>query len=153
MELIKRHKGLAIVGSLTLVLLIIIFIISSRMIFTSGTTEYGNRLNELVKIDKSTTDKMKEEIGAMEEVEKISTRTQGKIIRITITYTDKTGKDKAKEIAKKALTYFEEDVVKCYDFEFLLTQNIEVEEGKEDPSFTIAGTKHPDKENISWTRN
>ena len=153
MELIKRHKGLAIVGSLTLVLLVIIFIISSRMIFTSGLSEYGSRLNGVTKIDKNIAVRLKEEIGEMEEVEKITTRTQGKIIYTTITYTEKTSKDKAKEIAKKVLTYYNEDVIKDYDFEFILTQNIEVEEGKEDPSFTIAGTKHPDKENISWTKN
>ena len=153
MELIKRHKGLAIVGSLTLVLLVIIFIISSRMIFTSGLSEYGSRLNGVTKIDKNIAVRLKEEIGKMEEVEKITTRTQGKIIYTTITYTEKTSKDKAKEIAKKVLTYYNEDVIKDYDFEFILTQNIEVEEGKEDPSFTIAGTKHPDKENISWTKN
>ena len=153
MELIKRHKGLAIVGSLTLVLLVIIFIISSRMIFTSGLSEYGSRLNGVTKIDKNIAVRLKEEIGKMEEVEKITTRTQGKIIYTTITYTEKTSKDKAKEIAKKVLTYYNEDIIKDYDFEFILTQNIEVEEGKEDPSFTIAGTKHPDKENISWTKN
>ena len=38
------------------------------------------------------------------------------------------------------------------DFEYLLTQNKEVAEGEEDTSFTVAGTKHPDKENISWTK-
>ena len=123
------------------------------MIFTSGLSEYGSRLNGVTKIDKNIAVRLKEEIGKMEEVEKITTRTQGKIIYTTITYTEKTSKDKAKEIAKKVLTYYNEDVIKDYDFEFILTQNIEVEEGKEDPSFTIAGTKHPDKENISWTKN
>lgn len=153
MELIKRHKGLAIVGSLTLILLIIIFIISARMIFTSGNSEYGDRLNGIVKINKSVTDKVLSEIGELEEVEKITTRAQGKIIYTTITFTEATKKDKAKEIANKVLTYYDEEVINCYDFEFLLTQNIEVEEGKEDPSYTVAGTKHPDNEKISWTKN
>lgn len=153
MELIKRHKGLAIVGSLALILLIIIFIICGRMLYSSGNTEYGDRLNGLIKIDKEVTNKVLKEIGELEEVEKITTRTQGKIIYTTITFKENVSKDKAKEIASQVLTYYDEEIVNYYDFEFLLTQNIEVAEGEEDPSYTIAGTKHPDLEKISWTKN
>ena len=58
MNLIRRHKGLAIVGCLALVLLIIMFIIFARMIFTSNNGEYGNRLNGLIKVDKSIIEKV-----------------------------------------------------------------------------------------------
>lgn len=158
MNLIKRHKGLAIVGGLTLILLIIIFAIFARMIFSNG-DEYGDRLNNLVKLDNSQINEVKEAISEYEEVEEITIRTQGKIIYTTIIYTEATKKDKAKEIASKTLEYYDEEVIECYDFEYLLTQNIEVEEpenSEEEPvdkSFYIAGTKHPDKEQISWTKN
>ena len=55
MNLIKRHKNLAIIGMLTLILLIIMFIIFARMIFSTGETEYGQRLKGLEKLDKSVT--------------------------------------------------------------------------------------------------
>ena len=157
MNLIKRHKGLAIVGILTLILIIIMFIISARMIFSTGETEYGQRLNGLVKLDKSVTKEIIEETKDLEEVEKITIRTQGKIIYTTILFKEGTKLSKAKEIASNTLSKYSEDVVNYYDFGFFLKENIpEVEENDEEEpktGFAVAGTKHPDIENISWTKN
>ena len=152
-SLIKRHKGLAIVGGLALILLVVMFAIFARMIFSSGKTEYGDRLNGIVKIDKSETDKLISETKALDEVRDITVRTQGKIIYMTITFEDNVSKDKAKEIASKTLESYSEEVIKCYDFEYFLTQKSEAKEGEEDKTFTIAGTKHPDIDSISWTKN
>ena len=52
MNLIKRHKGLATVGGLALILIIIMFAIFARMIFSTGDSEYGNRLDNIVKLNK-----------------------------------------------------------------------------------------------------
>lgn len=153
MNLIKRHKGLAIVGGLALILLIVIFAIFARMLFSSGKGEYGDRLNGLVNIDKSETNKLISEIKDMDEVRKVSVRTQGKIIYMTITFEDDVSKDKAKEIANKTYGYYNEKVVKYYDFEYFLRQQKEVAEGEEDTSFVIVGTKHPNNDYISWTKS
>jgi len=153
MNLLKRHKGLAVVCLLTLILLIIIFAIFSRMIFSSTNSEYGDRLNGMVKIDKKITNKILDEKKKIKEVEDITIRTQGKIVYTTITFTESTTKKKAKEIANKTLTYYDEEITSYYDFEYILTQNIEIKEDEEDKSFTIAGTKHPDLNSISWTKN
>ena len=150
MELIKRHKGLAIVGGLALILFIILFIIIARMLFSSGKTEYGDRLNGLVKIDESETKKLKDEIGSMDEVSKVTVRVQGKIIYIEIVYTDTTSKDKAKEIANKTLDYYDDEVKKYYDFGYILSQD--KKDNEEDTSFVIAGTKHPESDTISYTK-
>ena len=40
-----------------------------------------------------------------------------------------------------------------YDFEFLVTQEEQLDDEGNDKAYTIAGTKHPEKEKISWTRN
>ena len=153
MELIKRHKGLAIIGGLALILLVVIFAIFSRMIFSTGKGEYGDRLKNIVDVPKSVTDKVVKEVKEKEEVEKISVRIQGKIIYTTITFTDSTSKDTAKEIANGTLEYYDEDIIKCYDFEYILTQDEILDEEGNDKAYTIAGTKHPDKDYISWTRN
>ena len=153
MELIKRHKGLAIVGTLALILLIIMFAIFARMIFSSGDSEYGDRLKNIVKVEKSVLTENKEKIEEYEEVEEASIRVQGKIIYTTIIFTENTKKDRAKEIAKSTIEYYDEEIIKDYDFEYFLTQNIEVAEDEEDQSYTIIGTKHPDIDYISWTKN
>ena len=158
MELIKRHKGLAIVCILTLVLIIIMFIICARMIFSTGETEYGNRLNGLVKIEKSITTEIINETKELDIVEDITIRTQGKIVYTTITFKEGTKKDKAKEVANKALSKYNEEVLGYYDFEYFLKENIkekeeESEEKEEKKGFVLVGQKHPETEKISWIKN
>lgn len=158
MELIKRHKGLAIVCLLTLILIIVLFIICARMIFSTGETEYGNRLNGLVKIEKSVTTEIIDEAKELDYVEDIKIRTQGKIVYTTITFKEGTKKDKAKEVANKAITKYSEEVLDYYDFEYFLKENIQekeedTEEKEEKKGFVLVGQKHPETEKISWTKN
>lgn len=152
MELIKRHKGLAIVLGLTLILVIIMFAIFARMIFSSGDSEYGDRLKGIASVNKEDTNKLISELEERDEIDDVSVRTQGKIIYITITYLDSVSKDKAKEIANNTYTYYSEEVIKDYDFEYFLTQK-KVDDAEEDTTYVIVGTKHPDNDYISWTKN
>lgn len=154
MNLIKRHKGLAIVGGLTLVLIIIMFAIFARMIFSTGETEYGQRLKGLVKVDKSVTNEVIEETKELEQVEDISIRIQGKIIYTTIIFKEGTDLNKAKEIANNTLSKYEEEIMDCYDFGYFLKENVaQNEEEETQTGFTVAGTKHPDTDQISWTKS
>lgn len=153
MKVLKRHKGLAIIGGLTLILLVVIFAIFSRMIFSTGKGEYGDRLNGLKEISKSVTDEVISETKELDEVIDVNVRTQGRIVYTTITFTKDTSKDKAKEIAAKTLEHYDEDTMSNYDFEFLVTQEEQLDDEGNDKAYTIAGTKHPEKEKISWTRN
>ena len=154
MNLIKRHKGLALVGSLTLILIVIMFIIFARMIFSTGETEYGQRLNGLVELSKSITNEIIEEVKKIDQVEDITIRTQGKIIYTTITYKEGTKLDKAKEIASNTLSKYSEEVIGYYDFGYFLKEAVPESDNEEDEKtgFMVAGTKHPDTEKISWTK-
>lgn len=152
MNVIKRHKGLAIIGGLTLILFIILLAIFSRMIFSTGKGEYGDRLNNLTEVKKSLLTEVKESLESQDQVEKATVRVQGRIIYTTFYVTANTNKDKAKDIANKSLEKYSEEIKKDYDFEFLIHQNLEVKKDEEDKSYTIAGTKHPNKDKISWTR-
>ena len=149
MNLIKRHKNLFIVGSLALALIIILFIICARMIFSTGETEYGQRLNGLVKIEPSVTESVISSAKENSVVEDITVRNQGKIIYTTITFKKGTKVDKAKEIAKKTLEKYTEEAIAYYDFAFFIKENVPKEEKK---YFLLAGTKHPNTEGISWTK-
>ncbi len=153
MNIIKRHKGLALIGGLSLILLIIILIIFSRMLFSKNKSEYGDRLNNLTKIEKKVLVEVEKETTDLEEVEKVTIRTQGKIVYTNITVTEKTTKDRAKEIAKKTLEKYSEKVLKEYDFCFFVTQKPILDKEGNDTSYTISGTKIPDKDYISWTKN
>ena len=153
MKVIKRHKGLAFVCLLTIILIAILFVIFSRMLFSSGKSEYGDRLNGIVSVSNSTLEEVKNKISDNEEVVDVSIRIQGKIIYTVITYSDKMKKDKAKELANASVGYYDEKIINDYDFEYILTQKAVVKDGEEDTSFTIVGSKCPDNDKISWTRN
>lgn len=149
MEVIKRHKGLAIVCALTLILLIIIFIIFARMVFGNKESVYGDRLSGLVKIDTSIKDEIIDDYSEKKEVENISIRVQGKIIYTTINYKKGTKLATAKEIAKKIIEYYDEETVNYYDFGFFLVENMT---DTEESGFVVAGTKHPNNKDIKWTK-
>ena len=123
------------------------------MCFNKDKSEYGDRLNGIVNISDSTLTEIKAKISEVDGVLSVNVRTQGKIIYTTITFNDKVKKDKAKEIATTSLTYYDEDVLGCYDFEYILTQKLELKEDEEDTSYTVVGQKGPDNEKISWTKN
>ena len=153
MDLIKRHRGLAIVGTLSLILLLIIILIFSRMLFSKSKSEYGDRLNNLTKIENKVLDNVKKETEALDGVKKVTVRTEGKIVYTTITVGEKVTKDNAKEIAKKTLEKFDDEILKEYDFCFFITQEEILDKDGNDSSYTISGTKHPDNDYISWTKN
>ena len=153
MKMIKRHKGLAFVCLLAIILVAILAVIFSRMFFNKNKSEYGDRLNGIVNISTSTLDGVKAKISDNENVLGVKIRTQGKIIYTIITLNDKVSKDKAKEYASTSLSYYDDDVLGCYDFEYILTQELDLGENEEDTSYIIVGQKTPDNEKISWTKN
>ncbi len=158
MNIIKRHKGLAIVSALTLVLLIVIGAIFSKMLFSSKKGEYGDRLDGVEEIKESALKEVETSISEHDEVEEVKIRTQGKIVYTNIVFGEDVSLSKAKEIAEKSLEKYEEDVVEVYDFEFLLSQKVkevENDEGEVESKkgFAAAGTKHPEHDYISWTRS
>ena len=154
MNVIRRHKWLAIIGSLTLILIIVMFAIFAKMIFSNGDSEYGQRLNGLVKIEKNLTKEIISEIGELENVEDIEIRVQGKIIYTTIEFLAGTNLDVAKEVAQKTLAKYDEKITSYYDLGYFLKENVEDNKETEEieKGFISAGTKHPDNDTISWTK-
>ena len=86
MEILKRHKGLTIVGGLAFILLILLIIICSKMFLSKNGGVYGNRLNNIEKISDGEIKKVTNAIEEKEEVSSVNIRIQGKIIIINIKY-------------------------------------------------------------------
>ena len=151
MEILKRHKGLGIVGGLALILLILLIIICSKMFLSKNGGVYGNRLNNIEKISDGEIKKVTNAIEEKEEVSSVNIRIQGKIIIINIKYKNSTNKNKALEIANGTLELFDKEVLEDYDLEYLLIQE---EDDKEDTlEYKIAGTKHHLHDYISYSKN
>lgn len=152
MSILKRHKSLAFVGILTLILFGILFILCAKMIFPSGGSIYGQRLKGLIDIDKTLTNEIIDEVKGKKEVEDISIRIQGRIVYTTIIYKKGTKIDNAKSIAEKTLEKYDEEIILDYDFAYFIKENIGESETDEKKGFILAGTKHPNTKGISWTK-
>ncbi len=147
-KLIKRHKLLAILTTITIAFVLILsyFFFS---LFISGNNKYGNRLKDIKEVEISASDlnKYEKEISKNDSIVKASIRTQGKIIYINIEFKDNTTKDDAKKIAISTLDKFSKEEKKYYDFGYFLTKESEKD------SFKITGTKHSKKDNISFIKS
>lgn len=151
MKVIQRHKGLVIVCFLTLILLIVIGVIFSKMLFGDKASTYGDRLTGIVKLDAKIDDKITKDYLDKKEVSDITLRVQGKIIYVTINFQKGTKLDTAKEIATKVIEYYDEEAVDYYDFGFFLIEDTDQTDEK-NTGFIVAGTKIPDKKGIKWTK-
>ena len=128
------------------------------MIFSTGSSVYGQRLNGLVKISGDVTKGIKDEILELEEVSNIDIRVQGKIVYTTITFKEGTKLNRAKEVASSTISKYDEGVISYYDFGYFLIEEIvknedNGENAEEKKGFVVAGTKHPDIEKISWIKS
>ena len=75
-RLIEKHKGLFIVGSFALILLIVMIIASLKMFIFSTSDKYGRRLDgiENAVISKDTYNKVKDSVKENAEVVDVSVR-------------------------------------------------------------------------------
>lgn len=150
----KENKVLAIIlGTATLFILIFIIMLISILI-GGGNDPYGDRLDgiENVEISKKKLTNISDTIKENDQVKSTNVRLQGKIVYITIDYINGVNLDKAKEIASNSLNEFSDEEKEFYDFEFLLTEEGD-EANSEYTPFKAAGTKHPSKDSITWTKS
>lgn len=153
-KLYGRHKSLAIVAILAFVLFIIMLIILLSMMIGSGKDKYGDRLEGIksVEISKTTFENVKAKLNDTGKVDKVSTRTQGKIIYIEITYNQDVSIDDAKKIAETTLTEFSEKELSFYDVSYFLERKTD-ENNEEDKTYVISGSKHHNLDKITWIRS
>ena len=150
MKFIKKYRY-TIILILVFILLLCLAVKMKEVLMPDDQKElYGNRLEEIGehKIESSLYNKIKSEIEALDNVSKITYRTQGKIINFIITVTDETTLVDAKELGNSIITYFEEEDVKYYTFQIYVKKNDE----KLD-NFPIIGAKNPLTNEIIWTQD
>lgn len=151
-DLLSRHKILAVICLLALIIIIILFYMFCS-IFVGGNDKYGSRLNGIEKVELSKSDlkDVADTIEKDESVDSVEVRLQGKIIYIDIVYKKDVSKDKAKEFATKTLDNFDDDAKEFYDFEYVLSQI--AGDGEEDTGFKITGAKTPKTDSISFIKS
>lgn len=112
--------------------------------------EYGTRLDENKDhpIDSELFKTITEEIEKDKNVEKVSIRLQGKIIKNEITVVENMSIANAKKVADTILTKYSDDIKSYYSIEFYLLKTNE-----EQNNFPILGMKDPLSKTISWSKD
>lgn len=153
LDYINKHKGLSILVGLSLILFIILLIIFISLFFGSGEGKYGNRLDgiEEVKLSKSFLKDIKSSLEEDESVLEANVRLQGKIVYVVFEVNNDISKETAKVMASNLLENFSEEELEFYDINYLIKWTEVIEE--EEVISAIAGTKHPLKESITWSKS
>lgn len=147
MNFIKRHKLLTIFIGLILVFIVLVSVILFQLLGGHTKDAYGNRLNNIDKVEiaKTVSDKLEKEITEDEFVIKTDYVLKGRLINILIELKDETELDKAKEIGNRVITYFTEEELSYYDIQVLVKSDNDKSE-----KYPIIGYKHKTREAINW---
>lgn len=153
-DFIKKHKAISIILILAIILFIVLVCISFSLLFGGSNNSYGYRLDGIdkVKLSSKKLANIEDTIRSNDQVKDANVRLQGRIVYITIDYINGVTVDKAKEIANASLNEFSEDEIAYYDFEYLIKEEANPENSEYVP-FAKAATKHPNKEEITWTKD
>ena len=137
---------------IAIIVLVVIFVVSMIIFFTDNSINptYGHRLDgiEDVKINKSESNKMVEEIKKESSVKDVSYNVKGKIVNVIITVSKDTSVKSAKELASKVTGCYEKDQVSFYDFQVFIKS-----EDENSKSFPIIGYKKASSNSFSFTKN
>ncbi len=141
---IKRDKVIMLI----VITGVLAFILILAALKDSNDSEalYGNRTDDIknVQVTKSELNKIKKAVKDTNKVESISTRVQGRIIRVNITVNKDTSRDDAKQLTNTVLENIKEKEKGLYDVEVFIDK-------KDDNSFPIIGYRHKTREGFSWT--
>jgi len=148
MKLIKKNKFTFFIIGFFLILFILVFQLKALFFPNIGDANYGDRLEGLVEVEKSTLSELENKLKENESVKGVSTSTEGRIIDIIITVDDAVGLSNAKEIGSSVLGSLTEENLANYDIQVFITKMSEAEN-----DFPIIGYKAKNNEGFSWTKD
>ncbi len=149
----KKNNGDIKILLVLLAILLVCFGIIGYMFYKyfyagTSTTKYGDRLEGIENYKLSNT--LEKDIQSVYEnttsVDTVKVKTQGKIIYIDIAFKTAVKVDTAKSEAIKALDKIEEENLKYYDVQFVLTYTGE----DENSNFPIFGAKSANSLKVVW---
>lgn len=145
----KENKIAVLFVSVILLIILVFFIMIFPLYSTRSGSDYGNRLDgiEEVAIKDDTNDEIESYFKDTDKVEKVSTNLKGRLYNIVITVSDGVDINEIINIAPDALSKFDEDQLKYYDFQIFITGKV----GEE--TKTVVGYKSKNSESVIWTNN
>lgn len=148
MKLIKKNKFTFFIIAFFFVLFILVFQLKDLFFPDSKDANYGDRLDGLVEVEKSTLTDMESKLKENESVKEVTSTTNGRIINIIITVDDAVGLANAKEIGVSVKDNFTDENLDNYDIQVFIKKESETEN-----DFPIIGYKAKNNDTFSWTKD
>ncbi len=145
----KENKIAVLFVGVILLIILVFFIMIFPLYSSRSGSDYGNRLDgiEEVAIKDDTNDAIESYFKDTGKVEKVSTNLKGKLYNIVVNVSEGVDINEVINLAPEALSNFDEDQLKYYDFQIFITAK--VDEGTK----TVVGYKSKNSENVIWTNN
>lgn len=145
-RLYNKNKILFVLITILAVCFIIIVIGLITSFFKGiGTNQYGDRLDGIkaVKINDSDKNKYASSFEEIDSVENATVDIKGRIIYVMVTMDDGIGVKTAKKDVGEKLDIFDEDIIKFYDIQFIIS-------GDDDGKYVTMGYKNSNRDEIVW---
>lgn len=149
MNYLKNHKILYAIAIVLLIIIIGTIILVCLLSGSRGNNEYGNRLDgiENYEIGNSQVSDLKDNIGSLENVKKVTYNLQGKLVNIIIEVDDSVAIDTSKEYANKALEFLDDDQKSFYDVQIFITSS-----NNKSETYPIIGYKNKASAELVWKK-
>ena len=148
MKLIKRNKFTFFIIIFFFILFALVFQLKALFFPDSKDANYGDRLDGLVEVEKSTLTDMANKIKENESVKEVTSTTNGRIISVIITVNDEVGLSSAKKIGESVKDNLTEENLANYDIQVFVKKESEAEN-----DFPIIGYKAKNNDTFSWTKD
>lgn len=148
----NENRILIVLAIILVVCLIIIGVVSLVYFYGSSSTPYGNRLDVTkdTPIKDANLKDIESHLTSNEKVSKAKAILKGRIIYVTIDFTNKTSLDAAKGIAEESLTKLSEEQLEVYDVIFTISHS--KSEGFE--GYNLMGARNSNGSgNVVWSNN
>lgn len=147
-KLIKKNKFTFFIIGFFIILFILVFPLKAIFFSENKNANYGDRLDGLKEIEKSTLTEMENKLKENTSVKEVTSTTSGRIINITITVEDDVSISSAKEIGSGCIGSFSEDNLDNYDLQVFVKKISE-----EENDFPIIGYKAKKNSEFTWTKD
>ncbi len=130
----EENKVLMVLAIILAVCLLIVGIVAITYFYGSSDSVYGNRLDTIkdIPLNDKLLNEIKSELEKNEKVTKVENILKGKILYVSINYSDDTTLEDAKKIAETIIPLFNEDELDHYDIEFTIANK----------EFTLMGARN-----------
>ena len=144
----KTNRVMCVLATILIICLIVVCYITTTFFFGGSSSSYGDRLEGLDKhaISNETLESIQNKVKEDGTVANVTTRCQGKILYIKVTYNNDGNIDNAKGKMNEIVLGLEENITNYYDVHVTISKD----SSEEVTGFLLMGAKNINQQSLVW---